>query len=119
MWSACGSDISSKVSSVADGVSDQLGSLAAKLRVQGARVGVGEVLAAHRSLAAVDCSSREDSRLALRAVMCAGKDDLERFDRAFAAVFGDGLRFGMRSPFEDLDPIAKAAIPRAGIPGSA
>jgi uncharacterized protein with von Willebrand factor type A (vWA) domain len=109
----------SKVLSVGDAVSDRLGSLAAALRAQGARVGMGEVLAAHRSLEAVDCSSREDARLALRTVLCAGKDDLERFDLAFAAVFGDGIPPGLQSPFDDLDPIAKAAIPRAGIPGSA
>jgi uncharacterized protein len=111
--------MSSTVPDIADGVSDQLGVLAASMRAQGARVGVGELLAAHRSLAAVDCSSREDARLALRAVLCTCRDDLERFDRAFAAVFGDALPSGIDSPFEDLDPIAKAAIPRAGIPGSA
>ena len=59
----------------------------ARTRARG--VGVGELLGAHRALAAVDPSSREDARLALRAVLCSGRGDLERFERAFAAVFGE------------------------------
>jgi uncharacterized protein with von Willebrand factor type A (vWA) domain len=97
----------------------KLGSLAAALRAQGSRVGVGELLDAHRALAAVNCASREDSRLALRTVLCSGRADLPRFDAAFAAVFGDG---GGREPageLDQLDAIGRAALPRAGIPASA
>jgi uncharacterized protein with von Willebrand factor type A (vWA) domain len=100
-------------------VQQSLSALTAAMRDQGAATGVGELLSAHRALAAVDCASREEARLALRTVLCAGKADLDRFERAFAAVFGDGPPLGIESPFEDLDPIAKAAIPRAGMPGSA
>jgi uncharacterized protein with von Willebrand factor type A (vWA) domain len=46
-----------------DRVTDQLSALASGLRVQGSRVGIGELLNAHRALAAVDCASREDARL--------------------------------------------------------
>ena len=73
----------------ADTVSDQLAAVAAILRDQGARVGLGELLTAHRALAAVDCTSREDARLALRAVLCSERGDLAKFERAFYAVFGE------------------------------
>jgi len=73
-----------------DGMVEKLGDLAAVLRAQGSRVGLGELLGAVRSLEAVDCSSRDDVRLALRAVLCSQRIDLERFDLAFVAVFGDG-----------------------------
>jgi uncharacterized protein with von Willebrand factor type A (vWA) domain len=97
---------------------DRLSSLAAALRAQGTRVGVGELLAAHRVLVAVDPSSREDSRLALRAAMCANRADLERFELAFTAVFGTGQVPG-GSPLDELGALERAALPRAAIPGGA
>ncbi len=102
---------------MSEAVTDRLGSLAAELRAQGARVGVGELLMAHRALAAVDPASREDSRLALRAVLCSNHRDLERFDRAFRAVFGDGQAPGHDHSLDELGEIERAALPRAGIPG--
>jgi uncharacterized protein with von Willebrand factor type A (vWA) domain len=69
-------------------VIERLGLLMFAMRAQGARVGLGELLRAHRVLAAVDCSSREEARLALRAALCSRREDLERFERAFMAVFG-------------------------------
>jgi uncharacterized protein with von Willebrand factor type A (vWA) domain len=107
------------VSDAADTVTARLGSLAAAQRSEGSRVGVGELLAAHRALAAIDSSSREDSRLALRTVLCSGRDDLERFDRAFAAVFGEARALGDEPSLEELGAIERAAVPSAGIPGSA
>lgn len=83
-----------------EGMVEKLGDLTAVLRAQGTRVGVGELLAAVRSLEAVDCASREDVRLALRTVLCSGHADLERFDLAFVAVFGDG-----RVPLNPEDPL--------------
>jgi uncharacterized protein with von Willebrand factor type A (vWA) domain len=97
---------------------DRLSSLTAALRVQGTRVGVGELLAAHRALTAIDPSSREDSRLALRAVLCAGRADLGRFDAAFSAVFGTARPPEDRGPLEELGAVGRAALPRAAIPGS-
>jgi hypothetical protein len=82
-------------------------------------VGVGELLAAHRALAAVDPSSREDSRLALRLALCSGRADLERFDRAFAAVFGEPGPPGPDPSLPELGTIERAALPSAAIPGSA
>ncbi len=64
--------------------------LAAAMREGGAAVGVGELLAAHRALAAVDAGSRAESFFALRAALCSSHADLERFAEAFAAVFGAG-----------------------------
>src|SRR5947209_10698124 len=97
---------------------DSLSSLAEVLRAQGSRVGVGEVLSAHRALAAVDCSSREDSRLALRAVLCSDRADLPRFELAFQAVFGSGRPVEEHNPLEELGAVARAALPRAAIPGT-
>jgi uncharacterized protein len=73
------------------------------------RVGVGEVVFAVEALAAVDASSRRDARLALRAALCAGRDDLAVFDEAFEAVFGRGERADHVGP----DPVQSMALPRA------
>jgi hypothetical protein len=101
----------------ADAMVGRLGDLAAALRAQGTRVGVGELLTAVRSLEAVDPASREDVRLALRTVLCSQKIDLERFDAAFAAVFGDGKVAGRSSgdPLDELGKIERAVLPRAGM----
>jgi uncharacterized protein len=106
------------VDRLGDAVVQRLSALTAALRAQGTRVGLGELLTAHRALAAVDCSSREDARLALRTVLCTNRRDLERFDLAFVAVFGEGSVSGREDPFEALGKIEKP-VPRAGIPGSA
>jgi uncharacterized protein with von Willebrand factor type A (vWA) domain len=102
-----------------EAVTDQLGRLAATLRAQGSRVGLGELLTAHRALEAVDCSSREDARLALRAVLCSERGDLAKFEVAFLAVFGDARPPGAQSPLDELGGIERAALPHVGIPGSA
>jgi hypothetical protein len=101
-----------------DAVTDQLSALAAGLREQGARVGVGELLVAHQALATVDCSSREDARLALRAVLCSARGDLAKFERAFYDVFGDGQVPLGPSPFDDLSEEAREALPHAGVPAT-
>jgi uncharacterized protein with von Willebrand factor type A (vWA) domain len=99
-------------------VIDPLRALARAMRARGGRVGVAELLCAHRALAAIDASSRQDARCALRAVMCGGREDLARFDAAFAAVFGDG-RAADAHPLSELGAIERAALPHAAIPGSA
>jgi uncharacterized protein with von Willebrand factor type A (vWA) domain len=100
---------------VSEAVVERLGALAALLRASGTRVGLGELLTAHRALAAVDCASREDARLALRAVLCSSRADLERFDAAFMTVFGDGRVPG---PLSQLGTIEREALPHAAVPGS-
>jgi uncharacterized protein with von Willebrand factor type A (vWA) domain len=111
------SDGAAVVDQLSDAVVRRLGALTAALRAQGVRVGLGELLTAHQALAAVDCSSREDARLALRAVLCSNHRDLERFDIAFVAVFGSRAVLEPEA-FEALGKIEKP-VPRAGIPGSA
>jgi uncharacterized protein len=101
------------------GVTDRLATMAAAMRNQGSRVGVGELLMAHRALAAIDCTSRQDARAALRTVMCSRRDDLEKFDVAFLTAFGEDLPESHRHSLDALGEIERAALPRAGIPGAA
>jgi hypothetical protein len=104
------------LASLGDEVVSRLGRLAGALRAQGTRVGVGELLAAHRALDAVDSSSREQARLALRTVLCSERIDLERFDLAFLSVFGDGRMPEADDPLSELGAIERAALPQFGVP---
>jgi uncharacterized protein len=113
------SDLTPAPLTPSEAVVDRIGALAAAMRSEGSRVGLGELLSAHRALAAVDASSREDARLALATVLCSSRADLPRFERAFLAVFGDGRPPGREEPLNELGAIERAALPRAGIPGSA
>src|SRR5215217_715535 len=99
------------------GVMRRLGLLAASLRAGGVRIGVGELLAAHRALAAVDPSSRGDAYNALRTVLCSRHSDLEVFDAAFVECFGDVPihEFPQQEPPPALD-IASIALPKAPAP---
>ena len=108
------SDAPAPARSPAEVVTDRLAALGAEMRAEGVRVGVGELLTAHRALAAVDASVRDDARLALRTVLCARRDDLERFDRAFLAVFGDGQAPGRENPLSELGEVERSVLPRAG-----
>jgi uncharacterized protein len=103
----------------AEAVTDRLSALAADLRARGARVGVGELLAAHRALEAVDCTSREDARLALRAVLCSERGDLAKFDAAFVSVFGYGGPAGIPAALEEMGVIERPAQAHAAIPSTA
>ena len=105
--------MSEQLASLGDGVVGGLAELAATLRAQGSRVGLGELLTAHKALEAVDCTSREDARLALRAVLCSDQGDLAKFDLAFMAVYGSGRPIG-QSPFDDFG-IEREALPHAGL----
>jgi uncharacterized protein len=99
-----------------EGMVTKLGDLTAVLRAQGTRVGVGELLNAVRGLQMVDCASREDVRLALRTVLCSQHVDLERFDLAFTAVFGDGrVASDPEDPLGALGHIERPA-PVMGLP---
>jgi uncharacterized protein len=95
-------------------VTTRLSQLAEVMRSGGAAVGVGELLAAHRALAAVDPASRADSYFALRAALCSSRADLALFAEAFAAVFA--VEDDSRDPLEQLGRIERAALPRIGIP---
>ena len=97
-------------------VTTRLSSLAAYMRAGGAAVGVGELLAAHRALAAVDPASRGEAYFALRAALCSSRTDFDLFAEAFAIVFAQGED---ENPFEALGTIERAALPRMGLPAEA
>jgi uncharacterized protein with von Willebrand factor type A (vWA) domain len=91
----------------------------AAFRLQGGRAGVGEMVASLRALACVDCSSREDARLALRSVLCSTRSDIARFERAFDATFGERLkRPDPGEELKELGEIEREALPRAAVPAS-
>jgi uncharacterized protein with von Willebrand factor type A (vWA) domain len=70
-------------------VSARLARIAAAMRAGGVRVGLGELLTAHAALAAVDAADRAQAYHALRAALCASREDYAVFDAAFAEAFGD------------------------------
>ncbi len=98
-------------------VTARLSQLAEHMRAIGAAVGVGELLAAHRAVAAVDAASPTEAYLALRTALCSSQADFARFAEAFAAVFP--MRDDGSDPFEQLGRIERAALPRVGIPAEA
>ncbi|HET9718803.1 MAG TPA: VWA domain-containing protein [Solirubrobacteraceae bacterium] len=95
----------------------RLSALTGEMRTRGARVGMGELLLAHRALGVVDVEDREDARLALRCALCAGHADVARFEQAFSAVFG-GTGRQEADELSLLDEVAREALPRAALPGN-
>jgi uncharacterized protein len=95
------------------GVEERVSALAAVMRAGGARVGVGELLAAHRALAAVDASDRRDAYFALRTTLCSTRAELLLFAQAFAVVFASEPQ---EDPLAALGEIEKAALPKMGVP---
>src|SRR3954447_10081641 len=95
-------------------VTARLALLVASMRAGGARVGVGDLLTAHRALAAIDVSSREQSFLALRTALCKQRSDLDVFGAAFDATFG-AADAEKREPVE-LPEAATLVVPRVGVP---
>ena len=100
------------------GLTPRLQDLAAALRGLGVRVGVGELLAAHRALAAVDAGSREEAFHALRATLCSSRADRDAFAVAFATVFGPQEGAPEDDPFAALGAIERAALPRVAVPAA-
>jgi uncharacterized protein len=95
-------------------VTARLGLLAAALRAGGVRVGLGELLGAHRALAAVAPESSDQAYYALRAALCSRRQDLPVFDGAFLAVFGGGappLPPPPALPRAEGDALSRAAPP--------
>jgi len=83
------------------------------MRAAGARVGVGDLLAAHRALRAIDATDRAGCFYALRAVLCSRQEDLEAFSAAFAEIYGRGV--DIPPPPEELDQ-ARLVLPRVAVP---
>jgi uncharacterized protein len=100
-------------------VTGRLQDLAASLRARGVRVGVGELLAAHRALAAVDASSREQAFHALRATLCSSRADHEHFAAAFVDVFGRDEESSPATTADDvLASLPGAVLPKVAIPAA-
>lgn len=107
------------IEELAERAGGRLSSLAAAMRAQGARVGVGELLSAHRALAALAQVGREDARLALRAALCSGREDLPRFELAFLSVFGAEHAPGAEDALDELGGVAREALPHVAVPAPA
>jgi uncharacterized protein len=100
----------------APAVVERVGALAARMRAAGAPAGVGEVLAAHLALRAVDPASREAAYFALRPVLCSQRRDLAAFEEAFIATFG--RPYEPEAP-QDLLDAARTVLPTTGVPAPA
>jgi uncharacterized protein with von Willebrand factor type A (vWA) domain len=96
-------------------VTARLALLVASMRAGGAKLGIGDLITAHRALAAADPSSREDSFLALRAALCKRHADLEVFVAAFDATFG-ATRAEPEHPAADFPDALTLVLPRVGVP---
>jgi uncharacterized protein len=99
-------------------VTTRLQELAAALRARGVRVGVGEVLAAHRALAAVDAGSREQAFYALRATLCSSRADREHFAAAFDDVFGRHDAPPASTADDVLASLPGAVLPQVAVPAT-
>ena len=97
------------------GLTAKLTLLAASMRAGGARVGVGELLSAHRALAAIDDSDREAAYFALRSTLCSRHEDIAAFDAAFAQWFRPAQDQPGQPP--SLAEVAKLVLPRVAVPG--
>jgi uncharacterized protein len=95
-------------------VTAKLALLVGAMRAGGARVGVDELLAAHRALAAVDAWDPRAAYFALRAALCSRREDLAVFDAAFEAGFGPAAE-AVPAP-EPLAEVASLALPRTAVP---
>jgi uncharacterized protein len=89
--------------------------LAAAMRAGGVRLGVGELLSAHRALAAIDPSDRAGAYFALRSTLCSRREDLAAFDAAFAEWFGRPQAARPEAP-EVPDVVASLVLPRVAVP---
>jgi uncharacterized protein len=102
------------------GMTGRLALLVASMRAGGARVGVDELLTAHRVMGAVDPSDRDQAYLALRSALCSRRDDLVVYEAAFAATFGRGPEADeereRREVLDELREAASTALPRMAIP---
>ena len=87
------------------------------LREAGLEVGPGRLGDALCALDEVDLTSQDDVYWTLRMTLVSRRDDLDAFDRAFAAWF---LRAPVRPPFRALSAdLRRAAVRRASLDGEA
>jgi uncharacterized protein len=90
--------------------------LVGSMRAAGARVGIDELLSAHRALRAVDASDRDAAYYALRPTLCSRHSDFEAFDAAFAELFAVPGAPPPEPP-PALEDVASMLLPRAAVPG--
>jgi uncharacterized protein len=85
------------------------------MRAGGARVGIDELLGAHRALAAVDAADPSAAYHALRAALCSERADLEAFDAAFRSWF---QLPAAEPPAPDalLSELGPVVLPRVAVP---
>lgn len=107
-----GAPRSELLAELGEGATSRLVELTDALRAGGVRVGVGELLAAHRALRAIGGADRADAYTALQCVMCSRKDDLPRFTRAFIAVFGADPTVSE----QPADEPGRSSAPRCPVP---
>jgi uncharacterized protein len=100
-----------------EGLTRRLTLVAASMRAAGARVGVGELLGAHRALHAVDAADRATAYFALRTSLCSRHEDLAAFDAAFARWFA-ASRGQRPEPPAALDEVASLVLPSIAVPGA-
>jgi uncharacterized protein with von Willebrand factor type A (vWA) domain len=107
--------VSDAPAGLGENVTAKLSELAAHMRAGGARVGVDELLTAHRALTAVDSASRAETHNALRAAMCSRHSDIPVFEASFAAVFG----LSAMEEFATQVDLAAAGLvmPKVAVPG--
>lgn len=96
-------------------VTGRLALLAAAMRAGGVRVGIGDLLSAHRALAAVDPSDPAASYFALRSTLCSRREDLAAFDAAFTEWFGSRQPERSEAP-PVIDDVAALALPTVAVP---
>ena len=111
--------MSDRAAGLGAGMTGRLALLVASMRAGGARVGVDELLSAHRVLRAVDAADRDRAYLALRSALCSRRDDLVVFEAAFATTFGrapEDEAHKRREVVDDLSEAAAPALPRLAIP---
>jgi len=92
----------------------KLSLLATSMRAAGVKVGVAEIIRAHRALAAVDPADRSAAYFALRATLCSRRDDFVAFAAAFAELFAPSVVEAPALP-EELEP-ASLVLPRMAVP---
>jgi uncharacterized protein len=98
----------------AQAATTRLGQLARLLRARGVHAGTGELLGAHRALAALDAGDADLARIALRATLCGGRDDLAAFEEAWVEwlLGAEQDLFDPPSLPEELDETLRSMLPQ-------
>ena len=102
-------------------LTERLGALCELLRQRGVRVGTGELLAAHRALAALpDPGDTVLARVALRATLCSAREHLAAFEEAWQQWhYGAEAELGAPGTVPpELDEAMRSLLPRMHVPST-